>query len=295
MKTASTSLLSKIVVSSIALTYCLCADAGFVNSALAAPIKKTSASKSSSSLDPDQPWSVLKNPNVIAAMKTAMGSSYPQFEDSTQQLESFQIKGDEMFSHGGVAGLYTAMESAISFNKKSNRAQVAILDSDQLNIWGATGNVELTPSMSAYIKDLRSRRQDDLLKLVFKLPGKSATKVASSKSKTVAKNIKTTSPTGTYDRDSKWDGATLKVLKLNGNKLKFEISANHGGNTGGASGEVKLVHNKAVYSGDGYKLTFNYSGKSIGVDESGSGFGGLGVTAVGTYKKTDDKPPTFDD
>jgi len=295
MKTFSSSLTYKMAVSSLVLASCVCAD---VNSALAAPTvttKTTTTKSSTSAFNIDEPWSVLKTPKVIEAMKTAMGSSYPQFKESTQQLESFTVKGDELFSHGGVAGLYTEMESAISFNQKNNRAQVAILDDGKLKIWGASANGELTASMSAFIADLKSRRQNLAWKVVFQSPGKPTTKTSSTKSKTVVRNITTASPTGTYSRDSQWDGATLKVLKLNGNKLKFEISAAHGANTGGADGEIALVNNKATYTGEGYKLTFDYQGKSIGVDESGDGFGGMGVTATGTYKKTDDKTPTFDD
>lgn len=295
MKTVRPSLVTEFFLSSIVLTYCAYATSGFIESAHAAPTAKraTTAKSSISSPSADDPWAVLKKTEIVKAMKTAMGSSFPLFEQQTQNLEHFEVKGDDMFSHGGVAGLYTEMESAISINKKTNRTQIAILDDGKLNIWGASSNAELTPSMSGFIKDLKSRRTNHKLDTIFQSPGNSTIKITQSP-KATNKNVSVKSPTGTYSRDKQWDGATLKVLQLKGNKLKFDISATHGANTGGASGELNLVNNKATYNGEGFKLTFDFRGSSVAVGESGDGFGGMGVTAVGTYKKTDDKAPTFD-
>lgn len=78
--------------------------------------------------------------------------------------------------------------------------------------------------------------------------------------------------------------------KLKDNKIKFNISAVHGANTGEASGVIPLINNKGTYAGEGFKLTFYYRGNIIGVEQPGNGFGGLNVHAGGTYRKTDKVP-----
>jgi hypothetical protein len=294
------SLLSGFVLSNFA-------QVGFANSVSHAPNKLTQKTKAPASLalliKSDDIWSILENASVKQSMKDVMGNEYPLFKERTQQLESVQVKGDEIFSQGGVEGLYTIQESAIDFNTKTNRAQVAILDDNNLNIWGAANNAELTKPMKEYVADLQSRKTNVTVNLKFQPPNKStiaSVAVTQSKAKTNAKAatkrpISFASPVGTYHRESQWDGGTLQIVKLKGNKIKFALTAAHGANTGGASGIVDLVNNKATYKGEGFQLGFDYGGKSVFVSESGEGFGGMNVHTDGTYKKTDDKVPTIDD
>ncbi len=283
------------------------AQMGFANSVNHAPSKLTQKVKAPASLasliKSDDIWSILRNETVVQSMKNAMGNEYPLFAERTQQLESLKVKGDEIFSQGGVEGLYTIQESALDFNTKTNHAQVAILDNDNLNIWGAANNSELTKLMKDYVTDLQSRKSDVTVNLKFLPPNKSTIAYAretKSQSKTKAKatskrSISVASPVGTYHRESQWDGGTLQIVKLKGDKIKFGLTAAHGANSGGASGIVDLVNNKATYKGEGFQLGFDYRGKSVIVTESGEGFGGMNVYADGTYKKTDDKVPTIDD
>jgi hypothetical protein len=109
----------------------------------------------------------------------------------------------------------------------------------------------------------------------------------------VKKHLSIASPSGTYERESRWEGATLQIVKLEDNKIRFHLQAAHGANTGAASGVIPLFKNKGTYVGEGFKLTFDYRGNVIGVEQSRSGFGGLNVDAGGLYKKTDDKVPVI--
>jgi len=109
----------------------------------------------------------------------------------------------------------------------------------------------------------------------------------------VKKHLSIASPSGTYERESQWEGATLQIVKLKDNKIEFHLQAAHGANTGEASGVILLFKNKGTYVGEGFKLTFDYRGNVIGVEQSGSGFGGLNVDASGIYKRTDDKVPVI--
>jgi len=101
----------------------------------------------------------------------------------------------------------------------------------------------------------------------------------------VKKHLSIASPSGTYERESQWEGATLQIVKLKDNKIEFHLQAAHGANTGEASGVILLFKNKGTYVGEGFKLTFDYRGNVIGVEQSGSGFGGLNVDAGGLYKR----------
>jgi hypothetical protein len=294
------SLLSVSVLSSFAPPATVFANS--VNHAPNKSTKKVTAPASLASLiKSDNIWAILQNAAVKQSMKNVMGNEYPLFAERTQQLESIQLNGDETFSQGGVEGLYTIQESAIDFNTKTNRAQVAILDNDNLNIWGASNSAELTKPMKDYVANLKSRKSDVTTKVMFQPPNKSTIAyVSDTKSKANTKtgskkNISVASPSGTYSRESQWDGGTLQIVKLKGNKIKLGLSAAHGANTGGASGIVDLVNNKATYKGEGFKLGFEYGGKSMFVTESGEGFGGMNVHADGTYKKVDDKVPAIDE
>jgi hypothetical protein len=228
-----------------------------------------------------------------------MGNKYVLFEDRTQQLNSVEVNGDDVFAQGGVEGLYTIQEGAFCFNTKTRHIQVALLDENNLDIWGAAQESELSKPMKNFIVDLQKRKGGSASKLKFEAPDQS-TIAAVEAPKTVAKKhpkqLNLTSPTGTYERPSKWDDGTLQVVKLAGGKIRFGLSAQHAANSGEASGIIELKNNKGVYKADDYQLNFEYNGKSFSIKQTGDGmFGGMGVSADGLYKKTDDKTPKIED
>jgi hypothetical protein len=239
-------------------------------------------------------WKVLHNPTVVHNMKAVMGNKYSLFEERTQSLDQVEMDGDEIFSQGGVQGLYTITEGAFDLNIKTGRVQVALLDNSALDIWGAASTSDLSVGMSKYIKDLQDRKGNETeLQVRFEAPNESTIASQPAKKTKVKKHLSVASPSGTYERESRWEGATLQIVKLEDNKIKFHLQAAHGANTGEASGVIPLFKNKGTYVGEGFKLTFDYRGNVIGVEQSGSGFGGLNVDAGGIYKKTDDKVPVI--
>ena len=244
----------------------------------------------------DNAWEILDNPTARQSMKSVMGDKYVLFEQCTQQLNQPENSGDEVFAAGGIEGLYTISESAFSFNTKSKRMQVAILSDNSLNIWGAANDAALSRSMQSFIADLRDRRHEsdpaDKMTLKFEAPNQSSIAVAKSERTEAPKNLKVSTPTGTYERKSKWDDATLQVKSLGANKIKFTLQAAHAANSGEAEGVINMQDNKGIYKNDEVKLQFKYGGKSFSITQIGDGqFGGMGVYADGLYVKTSDKTP----
>jgi len=245
-------------------------------------------------------WKVLANPIVKQSMISVMGNKYSLFKQRTDSLNSPEVQGDEIFSHGGVEGLYTIQESAFSFNTKTRRMQVALLDDTNLNIWGATNQNTLSQPMQNYISDLKTRAEDNKVKLVFEAPNQStiATSgqpVAANPTK-VPTHLNLTSPTGIYERQGNQEDARLEVLQLSPGQIKFHLHAYHAANTGDASGVVQMTKNQGTYQGDNYQLVFVYNGKTFYVQQTGDGvFGGMSVRADGLYTKTSDDTPSIPD
>jgi hypothetical protein len=209
-------------------------------------------------------WKVLGDPAVARNMKAVMGNKYFLFEERTQLLDEIRVEGDELFSSGGVQGLYTIMEGAFDLNTKTGQVQVALLDDTTLNVWGAASTSDLSAGMSNYIKDLQERMGSEReLQVRFEAPNDSTIESEPAKKTKAKKRVNMASPSGTYERESQWEGATLKIVKLKGNKIKFHLQAYNGANTGEASGIIPLINNKGTYVGEGFKLTFNYRGNVI--------------------------------
>ncbi|GBC62739.1 DUF1311 domain-containing protein [Desulfonema ishimotonii] len=83
------------------------------------------------------------------------------------------------------------------------------------------------------------------------------------------------------------DGGELKVHQLSANKIKFELFASYGMNTGGAEGEAVLEQNKAVFVDTEYdcRLVFYFSNNKVSIDQEGTCGMGLNVSASGDYFK----------
>ena len=148
-------------------------------------------------------WELLKNPVVKQSMMNAMGSKFPLFKERTETLNQLTVLGDEIYSHGGVKGLYTIQETAFSFNTKTQIMQVALLDDSKLNIWGAANQSALSQPMKNYITDLQSRAEDTKVQLLFEAPNQSTIKSAGAPTPKSAApaNLNLSSLTGTYERD----------------------------------------------------------------------------------------------
>lgn len=278
----------------------------------AAPQKKKQAKPAASSTKPsaaslsealkqlDDSWQILENPAVKQAMAAVMGDKAGLFVEQTQQLAQPEKSGDVIFASGGIEGLFTQNESAFSFNTKTNKMQIAILADNALNVWGAANEAAICAPMQSWIAALRERRHETgssaaRMSVSLEAPGKTTITSTKYQKVGVKKNLKTGTPTGTYERASRWDGAELQVKSLGANKIKFNLSASHAANTGEASGQLVLQNNRGVYKDENIRLQFVYSGKSFSITQLGDGqFGGMGVYADGTYIKTDDKEPKFE-
>jgi hypothetical protein len=258
------------------------------NTATKKPAAKATRSADDILKADENAWKVLEHPLVKTAMKTVMGNKYPLFEQRTAQLADTEAKGDEISSRGGVEGLYHIQEGAFAYNKKTQRIQIGLLDDQTVYIWGASNENDLSPSMQAFVDSVSDT-------IVFEAPNQSTIKLKQTK-KVVKKNLNLTTPTGTYEREQKWNEATLKVIALPGNKLKFKLSAAHEGNCGEEAGTLVLRKNRAIYKNDYYTLQFVYKGSEFEVTQiAGESFGGMNVYADGYYKKIDDAKPKIDD
>ncbi|HEY9774818.1 MAG TPA: hypothetical protein V6C81_13735 [Planktothrix sp.] len=108
------------------------------------------------------------------------------------------------------------------------------------------------------------------------------------------KNLKISSPTGTYERPGADNPATLKIMKLSSNQIKFDLIAENGPNSGEAAGTITLTNNRGIYKGDNFQLVFTYGGKTFNVQQTGDGqFGGMSVRADGLYNKTSGATPNI--
>ena len=269
----------------------------------AAPALKTLASNtqpSSMSLDSlkklNDSWELLKNPVVKQSLIKVMGNKYPLFKERTDTLNQPKVLGDEIYSNGGVKGLYTIQETAFSFNTKTKSMQVALLDDSKLNIWGAADQNALSQPMKNYIADLQSRAIDVQVQTLFEAPNQSTIELngAPSAKSATPTNLNLSSLTGTYKRDGEFDDGELKVLQVADGQIKFDLYASYYSNTGEVSGTVQLANNQGVYQGNNYQLVFVFNTGSFNVQQNGDGpFGGMSVSPDGTYNKASDDAPTF--
>jgi hypothetical protein len=142
-------------------------------------------------------WKVLSDPAVARNMKAVMGNKYFLFEERTQSLDEIRVEGNELFSSGGVQGLYTIMEGAFDLNTKTGQVQVALLDDTTLDVWGAASTSDLSAGMSNYIKDLQERMGSEReLQVRFEAPNDSAIESEPAKKTKAKKRVNMASPSG---------------------------------------------------------------------------------------------------
>jgi hypothetical protein len=106
----------------------------------------------------DSLWTVIEDPEVKECIKTCMGSDIQKYFAATQEAELPDVKGDDLYSLGFVKGLCTIKESFLDLNLRTRKACIAVLDCNQLKIYGADSANDLPEPMILYIDDLKSRK-----------------------------------------------------------------------------------------------------------------------------------------
>lgn len=238
-------------------------------------------------------WKILNHPQIKARLKTLMGNKVSKYWDSTQLVEEPKISGDHCSITGGVRGLFTITESVFDLNMSTGKCCAGYLENGTLHVYGATNTSDLPKPVHDYVDDL-AKRSSDFQGTQFENADWSPAK-AEQKSQPKA-HLNLLTPTGTYQRKghSAFDSATLDVLSLPNGKIQFSIVANSGSHTGEAQGTVPIVNNHAVYSEGAAKIEMRFSGSTAIVSGNDSDLCGVGVTLLGSYKKTDDRKPKFD-
>lgn len=245
----------------------------------------------------DSLWTVLEDAEVKKEMQTVMGAAVENYFDATQVTELPSVNGDDLYSAGGVRGLFTLSESFFDLNLANKKLCLAVLNDRALSIYGASSFEQLPAPVREYIEDLQTRIAPDKLKIQFEKPAPGAPQTAAKPE--FKKHVRLGVVTGSYSRvdtDPRFECAAVKVLRLRCNKIKFSCTAFSGSHSGEASAIVDIKDNCADYSfasgaDSGYKLTLRFDGKYLYVEQAGEGFGGIGVTASGTYRKVDDQEP----
>jgi hypothetical protein len=241
---------------------------------------------------------VLDDPEVKKRIKAVMGNKDTKFWDCTQLVDEPKISGEDYATTSGVRGLYTIMESVFDLNLATGKCCVGYLDDKDLYIYGAVSMKEVPGPVKDYINDLNKRKYGDL-NVHFEKPDR--TPIVDKKRVAYhvnppKKNLNLTSVTGTYERQdtTRFDPGTLEVLALPDGKIKFDLTAASGGNTGEAQGVAALVGNRAIYQRDKGRIELQFAGANADVSGDDEDFCGSGVSLRGKYKKTDDQPPKFD-
>lgn len=237
-------------------------------------------------------WKIIKNSSVVSAMKSVMGGAYDSYLDATQLVAEPEFNGDEITVTAGVRGLFTEMESVLAINKRTNRVVVGVVGYGNVDVYGAKNSASLPVGFKSYLADLE-KRAGKAMTLAFNAPAKASLARAAAKPK---RSMDATTFTGTYKNErSRQEGAELLVLQMPESQMKFSLNANSGGHTGSADGTIKIVNHSGTYKdSSGYTLHFQIGKDKIIVNQTGDGFGGMGVTANGTYSRITDAQPRFE-
>ena len=248
----------------------------------------------------DSMWHVLEDEEVKNGMKAVMGNAVERYFDLTQLAEMPEVDADDLYSAGGVRGLYTVCETFFNLNLQTKKVCIVLLDNNKLSIYGAASSEQLPQPVKDYIEDVQSRQTGSKLGIAFEKAKTSPVQIV--KSVQPKKNLNLSTVTGLYarvDSDQRFESANLKVLSLPGNRIKFCCDALSGSHSGEASGVVLLKGKVAEYDENygtdyGYKMTMEFDGKYVYISQRGEGFGGIGVTASGKYLKMDDNAPQIE-
>lgn len=237
---------------------------------------------------------VIADPAVQRLLKAVMGTSLNQLYNQTESYEEPELTGNELVLHGGVAGLYGQMESLVSINLSTREVCVALLNAEDMTIFGNAHDRDKLPAgIKAFIKNIETQGER---KITFSKPTTKPIALETGVMKT-DKNLNVSSPTGTFQRQGteRWSDSTLEVQSLPGGKIKFDLQSAHGARTGGADGTVPIKNGIAKFStSGGSTITLKIHGAQaeVSIDDKGD-YGGMGVTPTGHYLKKSSAVPKF--
>jgi hypothetical protein len=232
-------------------------------------------------------WIVLQDPEVKAGVHALMGNLDEQYWGRTQLLDDSCSRGDHLLIAGDVRGLAGSMVSLFYLNYSTGKLCVGYVDDSKIHLFGVKDKADVPPLMNEYAnKSLLGKT------IVFDMADWKPAKNTGVRKATPLNLAKLT---GTYERKgNRFIQATMLVEQLPGNQIKFQIYANNGGNSGQAAGTIKLVDGRGSFKEADSEIVLKFSGGKVLVSGSDSYFCGNAVTLLGTYAKTSDHSPRFD-
>ncbi len=232
-------------------------------------------------------WVVLQDPEVKASIHALMGNLDEQYWGRTQLLDDSCSRGDDLLIAGDVRGLAGSMVSLFYLNYSTGKLCVGYNDGTKIHLFGVKGKSDVPQVLTEYAEKSLTGKP-----MVFDLAD---WKPAKNTGVRKAPPLNLAKLTGTYERKgNRFIQATLLVEQLPGSQIKFQIYANNGGNSGQAAGTIKLVDCRGSFKEADSEIVLKFSSGKVVVSGNDSYFCGNAVTLLGTYAKTSDKSPRFD-
>jgi hypothetical protein len=266
-------------------------------SVLAAPVQSKAQTTSTASSPSKRferlrkesdPWNVLHDPQVKAAIHAVMGNKDEEYWGRTQLLDDSYSRGDDLLIAGDVRGLAGSMVSLFYLNYSTGKLLAGYVDDSEIHLFGVKAKSDVPQVMNEYANKALAGKT-----FVFDLADFKSAKNADTKTKAAPLNL--AKLTGAYERkDGRFIYSTMMVEQLPGDQIKFQIYANNGGNSGQAAGTISLKEQRGTYKQDGGEIELKFSGGKVVVSGNDSYFCGNAVTLLGTYVKTSDGAPKFD-
>lgn len=234
------------------------------------------------------PWAVLQDPEVKASVHTLMGNLDEEYWGRTQLLDDSCSRGDDLLIAGDVRGLAGSMVSLFCLNYSTGKLCVGYVDDSKIHLFGVKAKNDVPQVINEYAKKNLAGKP-----IVFEVADRKAQEKTGAKTKATPLNLGRL--TGTYERKgNRFIQATMLVEQLPGDQIKFQVYANNGGNSGQAAGTIKLVGHCGSFKEADSEIELKVSGGKVVVSGNDSYFCGNAVTLLGTYVKTSDGAPKFD-
>ncbi|MBP9091833.1 hypothetical protein KBI23_12485 [bacterium] len=253
------------------------------NSLLVSPSKRFERLRKASG-----PWAVLQDPQVKAAIHAIMGNKDEEYWGRTQLLDDSYSSGDDLLIAGDVRGFSGSMVSLFYLNYSTGKLLAGYVDDSKIHLFGVKGKADVPQVMNEYANKALAGKT-----FVFDLADFKPVKNAETKTKAAPLNL--AKLTGTYERkDGRFIYSTMMIEQLPGSQIKFQIYANNGGNSGQAAGTIKMVEQCGRFKEADSEIQLKFSGGKVVVSGNDSYFCGNAVTLLGTYVRTSDGAPKFD-
>lgn len=232
-------------------------------------------------------WVVLQDPAVKASVHALMGNLDEQYWGRTQLLDDSCSRGDDLLIAGDVRGLAGSMASLFYLNYSTGKLCVGYVDDSKIHLFGVKDKADVPHALNEYVnKSLLGKT------IVFDVADWKPAKNTTARKHAPLDLAKLT---GTYERKgNRFIQATMLIEQLPGNKIKFQIYANNGGNSGQAAGTIELVDGRGRFKETDSEIVLKFSSGKVVVSGNDSCFCGNAVTLLGTYAKTSDHSPRFD-